>query len=375
MLGLILYVLIALVPPVALFVAVLVQLYQPLRRRERVQLMLDLIETGLTQGRTPEQTMVEVANLRGHALGHRLPRLAGCVQRGLRLSDALAQVRGILPPAVVATLKVGEQFGDIRPVLPICRAMGGELSAKAAAVQRYASAWPLLLSLGGAFIVWFLGLVILPKFREILLDLTEGAPLPLLTAWVFDHLSVSVVLTALPAAGVVALALSDSWLSRWLGRLTRPWADELAYRIPWRRWRLQRDFSAALAVMLDGGMPEAAAVTHAAQCTDNRVIITRAQQVVAQLREGAALTTALRALADAEELHWRLANAARGPTGFTAALAGWHAGLAAKAFQAEQAAAQLFITGLILLNGLAVGLIVVAVFRVLTTITTELALW
>ena len=75
------------------------------------------------------------------------------------------------------------------------------------------------------------------------------------------------------------------------------------------------------------------------------------------------------------EFQWRLQNAARGGSGFTAALSGWIESLDAKAFQQEQIASTCFTTGLILLNALGVGLVTIGVFQSLIAIINEGVLW
>ena len=106
-----------------------------------------------------------------------------------------------------------------------------------------------------------------------------------------------------------------------------------------------------LAVLLDAEVPEAEAVTLAAQSTANLAIIGRARKVLALLQEGVKLPEALGALDSSQELQWRLSNALRRGSGFVRALTGWHEALDAKAFQLEQAAAQLTTTALVLING------------------------
>jgi hypothetical protein len=57
------------------------------------------------------------------------------------------------------------------------------------------------------------------------------------------------------------------------------------------------------------------------------------------------------------------------------ALTGWHEALDAKAFQLEQAAAQVTTTVLVLVNGLIVASFMIAVFLVLITLINGAALW
>ena len=149
----------------------------------------------------------------------------------------------------------------------------------------------------------------------------------------------------------------------------------MVFRVPWRRKRLQRDFSAMLAVLLDADVPETDAVNLAAQSTDNLAIIRRAERVRALLQEGVKLPEAIRALDNSRELQWRLSNALRRGAGFVRALTGWHEALDAKAFQLEQAAAQITTTVLVLVNGLIVASFMVAVFLVLITLINTAALW
>ena len=130
-----------------------------------------------------------------------------------------------------------------------------------------------------------------------------------------------------------------------------------------------------LALLLDAGVTERRAVELAAACAANRVFQHRAELVVGALQEGQTLPEALKKIDDSDELHWRVSNAARSGHGFFAALAGWIEALDAKAFQQEQAAAQLVTTGLVLFNGVMVGLFAVGIFQALTTLIQEATLW
>jgi type II secretory pathway component PulF len=161
------------------------------------------------------------------------------------------------------------------------------------------------------------------------------------------------------------------WISRWL-----PGApDALALLLPWKRKRLQRDFSSMLAMLLDANVPEAEAVTIAAEATANRVMIRRGGKLRELLAQGVKLPVALREMDDAGELRWRLANALQARGGFLRALNGWHESLDAKAFQVEQASAQVATTALVLVNGAMVACIVIAVFLLLINLINEACLW
>jgi type II secretory pathway component PulF len=149
----------------------------------------------------------------------------------------------------------------------------------------------------------------------------------------------------------------------------------IVFAIPWRRKRLQRDFSAMLAILVDAGMPEPEAVALAADCTANNVFRERAQRAVAALQQGAKLTEAVQMVDDAGEFRWRISNALHAHKNFFTALAGWSESLDAKAYQQEQATAQVVTTGLVLLNGVLVGFIVVSVFSILVSVINVGLLW
>lgn len=164
-------------------------------------------------------------------------------------------------------------------------------------------------------------------------------------------------------------------MTRWLTRLLKPTIDAINYRLPWRRKRLERDFTAMLALLLDAEVPEEQAVTLAAQSTDNVVFMRRGAQVAKRLRDGVIFLEAIRGIDDTGELHWRLTNAVHGHGGFMKALAGWHEALEARAYQLEQAASQTITTSLVVLNGCLVGLIAIGVFQVLISIVWDVSLW
>jgi type II secretory pathway component PulF len=168
--------------------------------------------------------------------------------------------------------------------------------------------------------------------------------------------------------GVVLLYIGGPQLTRWLQFRNAPFVDWIAWRIPWKQKRLQRTFSAMLAVLLDESVPEAEAVRLAGDSTANQICRQRAQRVVAAIEQGAKLDDAMRAFDDSGEFHWRLANAIpRGGTrgGFLNALRGWHGALDAKAFQQEEATAHTVTSSIVILNGLLVALVATGMFGML----------
>ncbi len=341
----------------------------PLRRRERARAFLTLIETGVNQGQRVENTLISIAETRDPGLGNAFHQLAAALRQGLRLGDALDRVPQFVPPQVTAMLKAGERLGDLRKVLPACR----QLLKDPLALTR----GPLNYMLSAAFfttplmiaILAMLELRILPRFQDLVrnMDATLPAGFNFLVNYrgmlflLLFLLLITVWLTAFIYIGGPAASL------RFGGHFSFA-TDRLFYALPWRRKRMERDFAAMLAILLDNGVPEAEALTLAADCTANRVFKERAERAVAALKQGMKLTEAVQLMDDTGEFRWRLANAVHAHGGFFKALAGWNEALDAKAFQQEQATAQAVTTGLVLINGIFVGLIVVSVFGVIISI-------
>jgi type II secretory pathway component PulF len=152
-------------------------------------------------------------------------------------------------------------------------------------------------------------------------------------------------------------------------------ADRLAYALPWKRMRAQRDFSAALGLLLEAGVPEPDALSLAAEAGGNRCLARKIARVKQSLQSGVRLPEALSFLDKGGELQWRLSNAFAGGKGFGTALKGWYDALDAKAFQMEQTAAQALTTVLVLMNGFLVAGYVIAVFLGLINLIEDAVLW
>jgi len=350
----------------------------PLRRNERARIFLDLLELGLREGRTPEAAVGEAAASRDRSLGVRFHLLAAHIVGGMRLSQALEQVPRLVPPQVSAMLKIGERIGDVRKVLPACRLILRDGVSQVRSALNYLILVAFAVSPLVVFVPVALRIYVMPRFMQVFEGMTEGQMLPAFTRLVFSGGTV-IMLIQLGIIAVIWLAalayIGGPRLYGWIHHVLPGTQDWWASRLPWRRERLQRDFSAMLAMLLDAEVPEAEAVSLAAQSSANLAFIRRAGRVRALLQEGVKLPEALSVLDDSKELHWRLSNALRRGTGFVRALTGWHEALDAKAFQSEQAAAQIFTTVLVLINGLMVSSVMIAVFLVIIQLVNGASVW
>jgi type II secretory pathway component PulF len=356
--------------------AVYLTLRAPLRRQGRACLFLDLLESGIREGSSPEQTIVEVADSGDRIFGRHFQKVAKHLRQGMRLGKALEDVPGFLPSRVVATLQAGEQTNNFTAILEACRKTLTAGLSRSMKIVNYMIVLFLVLSPAALGIPTFIAVVILPKFREITED--YGGALPPMFNFFYEHrllvigVQVAVLLVVCAACATYGRTL---WLLRWLDPIVKPMADRLTWKFSWRRKQLLRDFSIMLAILLDANLPESKAIQLAAASTDNTIFIRLGEAIVQKLQQGVPLTDAMAVLDDGGEFRWRLTNAIHGQSGFQAALGGWHEALDAKAFQQEQAASQVITTVLVILNGAFVGMIAIGVFQALMSIVWEVSLW
>jgi len=343
----------------------------PMRRAERARLFLDLIETALDRGQPVEEALISASHSRDRLLGVRFHLLASWLQRGLRLSDAIAQVPRLLPPQITAILKAGQRIGDLRKVLPACRQLLGDSLSETRSAVNYLVVLAFVVTPLSLVVFAMICVKILPAMQQV----AEGMAVPQAFALPFVWQYARLILLAQAVAILVLWFVAFIYASGPRALSWLPLLHEVFFCLPWRRKRMNRDFSALLAVLLDARVPEAEAVGLAADCTANRVFQRRAMAVAGRLKQGMKLTEAIQTMDDAGEFRWRLTNAAHATDGFRAALAGWHEALDARAFQQEQAAAHGVTTALLLLNGLFVGTVVVSVFSFLVSIINAGLLW
>jgi len=352
----------------------------PMRRAERGLLFMDIVETGLKQGKRVEETIVSASSSGEHALGARFHLLAAWLEKGLSLADALAKVPRLLPAQVVAMLRAGQRIGDVGKVLPASRQLLQDAISQTRGAMNYMIVLAFALTPLNVLISLMLFIYIVPRLDETYVGLlaSGGGTTPMLWELVRDNFGFLIaaqvcVFVGLLFAAVIYIAgpYAVSALRAVFGSLP----DKIAWQVLWKRKRMQRTFSAMLSVLLDAGVPEAEAVQLAADCTANAMVRNCAGKVAEAIRSGVKLTEAVRVLDDTGEFRWRIANATHAHGGFLDALRGWHEALDAKAFQLEQATAHVVTSALVLGNGLLVGIIVAAVFSGLIAIINLGAQW
>ena len=356
----------------------------PFRRRERARMFLELLDASVEHGHSVEQSIIRLSRSRERSFGVRFHLLAAHLEKGLPLLAALEKVPRMLPPTVLAMLRVGAATGDIRRVLPSCRTHLRDAVPRVQKAQHYLVALVMAILPAQLLLYWMVRVAVIPKFEAIFSDMLGNAPAnetALASMNTIAILDVAwpafMVLVGLPVLiGMVLYILGPrpaywlEWLSPKLGPPAArqlDWLATLADRgmliLPWQRRRVERDFSAMLALLLDAGVPEEKAVIMAGESVANRAFLARAKRVVEELKRGVKLTDALQFMDDAGELRWRMANAARAAGLFRESLAGWLDTLDAKAFSQEQAVAHVITTACVLVNGCLLGLFTVSIFQ------------
>lgn len=349
----------------------------PARRQEQARFFLHVLEMCVREGKPVEPALVAMSNAHDDSPGLRFHITAAHVEEGDRLPVALGKSL-LLPRSMVAMLASGEKIGDVQRVLPACRMQLRDAQSGVSAAMNHF--YVLLLGMApiALLLMWTVMIVVLPKMREVAMGVA-GTSVP---GFPTEFLSISlrvgvwietVFVVAFVLAAILYLVGPDS--PAWLRNIAMPVVDWIAWRTPWKRRRMQRNFAAILATLLDAGVPEPEALRQAAASTANDIFLQRADRAIQRLAGGESLTRAVAELDSAGEFRWRLSNASHAKTGFTQALRGWFESLDARAFQQEQAAAQLLTTGFVLLNGLVVGCVCAGMFGWLTNLIEIGVLW
>ncbi|HWC58157.1 MAG TPA: type II secretion system F family protein [Verrucomicrobiae bacterium] len=349
----------------------------PLRRNERARIFLDILQLGLKDGQTPEAAIINASTSNDKTFGARFHILAAHLEKGMRLSAGLDLVPRLLPPQVIAMLKTGERIGDVSKVLPACRRVVGDGQSQVRGALNYVLILALVVSPAAIIIPIMLNVMVIPKFKEVFGGM-YGGQLPAFTRFVMgsSHTMFFIQLAVICVTWFLLFAyVGGPRVRGWFRAVLGPLPDWIHFHLPWRRKRLQRDFSAMLAVLLDAHVPESEAVILAGDCTANSIVRRRAERIRAQLTRGVKLPEAIRAIDNAGELQWRLTNALQRGRDFLAALNGWHEALESKAFQQEQTAAQITTTGLVLFNGLIIACVVIGLFLPLIALINAATLW
>ena len=248
----------------------------------------DLLESGLPISRA----LAALDDLAPPSWTALLPGLRAKIREGSGLARAMESASVQLPSLVIGIVQAGEAGSGLAAAVKRSAELMEEASAARAAL-RNALAYPIVLGAAGVGSVTLLVGVVLPKFALILAEL--GQALPPTTRLVLGAAALARA-AVLPAALVAAL-IGVVWM-RWTATAEgrRTWHAALL-RIPMvgtvRRAAAASRASAALAALLEGGVPIAAAMQHAAAASGDAALGARLLAAREMVMHGGRVSRAL----------------------------------------------------------------------------------
>jgi general secretion pathway protein F len=296
-----------------------------------------------------------------------LPVLARAVREGSPLGTALERSGLAVPPVVVGLVRAGEAGSGLARAVRRAAELMEETAATRAAV-RAALVYPLILAVAGTVSVGILVGVVLPRFGAILADL--GQALPASTRLV---LQVSTLVRAgtLPA-GFATLIIYATWRAWVLTDAGAVRWHELLLEVPVvgavRRSAATARVCAALAALLESGVPLSTAFGHAARASGDAAIAARVLAARESVVAGARPSAAFLATNALTPVTARLVRAGE-ETGALATMLAHAARLEAeRATRRVQAAVRLLEPALILVFGSLVALVAAALLQAIYSV-------
>lgn len=214
------------------------------------------------------------------------------IRGGASASDALSRHPAYFPALYIATIRAGEQAGNLPEVL---QRYIGHLKLMIGLRQKMmkALAYPAVLVLASVGLIVFFLTFVVPSFMEIYRDSTKSLPLP-------TQILISLVETAraflVPGLVVIGLlaVLFVLWVRSAPGRLK--W-DGWLLLVPWVGETLVKhhtiQFTRSLATILSGGTPLVDGLHIARGSLSNRALALSLDRAAAQVRDGATLAASL----------------------------------------------------------------------------------
>lgn len=214
------------------------------------------------------------------------------VKGGSSLSDAFGRFSQMFPHLYVASIRAGEQSGD----LPVTLARYIEYQKRVEAIKakvRSATFYPALLAIAVTIVLAFLLLYVIPSFTQIYAD--ANVELPLLTKLVMTL--ANVLVNGLPVwlpVLVVALLVARFYVKTERGALL---LDRVKLKLPFFGMLLNEyalsTFCRTLSTTLASGIPVVQAMQMSRGTLNNRIMERQLSGAVNRIQEGAKISEAL----------------------------------------------------------------------------------
>lgn len=323
----------------------------------------DLLESGLPISRA----LAALDDLAPPAWKILLPVVRDQIREGKGLASSLAASPVQIPSLVIGIVQAGEAGSGLATAVRRSADLMEETAATRAAL-RNALAYPIVLASAGAGSIALLVGVVLPKFARILADLGQGLP-P--TTRLVLRVAAFARAAAIPvlAAGAIGGVIWYRWVSTAAGR--RRW-DSLLLDLPAlgsvRRAAATSRTMAALAALLEGGVPIATAMHHAAGAAGDAAIRARLLAARDSVIHGSRISRALAEHDAATPTATRMARAGEESGRLAPMLA--HAAKIERerAAQAVKSAVRLIEPGMILIFGAIVALVAASLLQAIYSV-------
>src|ERR1051325_2411275 len=156
----------------------------PARRNERARLFLDLIETGLRTGQSPERTIAAISDTHDSSVSVHYHLLAARIEERARLEHALNLTPKLLPRSIAEVVKIGARENPLDKLLPAARAMLIDINSRMRGALHYVIAFAFVVLPAVFFFLPMLSIFVWPKLKQIIID--EEATPPAFTTMVFE---------------------------------------------------------------------------------------------------------------------------------------------------------------------------------------------
>lgn len=222
-----------------------------------------------------------------------LHKIRDDIKSGRRLSDAFGDYPEFFPPLYLASLRAGEQTGDLPVTLQRFLDYFKRMEAIRGRVKS-AMFYPSLLLLAVAALLLFMMIFVIPRFSRIYAD--ANVDLPVLTRLLITFTDGFSTTLPLLVVGTPAAVIGFRFiLGTAKGRL---WWDRLRLRLPllgvlMRHFALL-NFNRTVATILDSGLPVLTALDLAARTLTNRELERRLEKVLKAVHQGGKLSDACR---------------------------------------------------------------------------------